>query len=130
MAVKKQLTVFLENKPGQLAKVCKALSKAKVNIIAISVVDSSDTGAVRLLADNSLNARKALSKLKLLIHSKDVVVVTLPNEPGALAKTAEKLYRAGINIDYAYGSAMKGSKEGICVFGVENPKKVDEVLKN
>ena len=129
MAIKKQLTIYLENKPGQLAKACKALGKDKVNILAISVVDTVDTGAVRIVVDNFTKARKALGKLGLVVHGRDVVTATLPHKPGVLGKVAEKLAKAGINIDYAYGSTHKDSKEAVCVFAVSNPKKAEEVLQ-
>lgn len=129
MAIHKQLTIYLENKPGQLAKLCKTIANNKVNITAISVVDTADTGAVRLVVDNIVKTSSALKKLGLLIHLRDVLTVTCPNKPGILAKIAEKLAKAGVNIDYAYGSAGKNSKEAICVFSVPDPKKADKILR-
>ncbi|MBU0533574.1 MAG: ACT domain-containing protein [Candidatus Omnitrophica bacterium] len=125
MPISKQLTVYLENKPGQLAKLCKAI---KVNILAISVVDTADTGAVRLVVDNVAKASAALRKLGLLIHIRDVLIVSCSNKPGVLATVAGKLAKAGINIDYAYGSAQKKGKEAMCVFSVPDPKKAGKIL--
>ncbi len=129
MAIKKQLTIYLENKPGQLAKLCKVMGDDKINIIAISVVDTADTGAVRLIVDNIAKASKALKKLGLLIHIRDVLTVTFPNKPGILAEAAGKLAKAGVNIDYAYGSTHKNSKEAMCVFSVSDLKKAEKILK-
>lgn len=129
MAIHKQLTVYLENKPGQLAKLCKAIANNKVNIMAISVVDTADTGAVRIVVDNLPKANAALKKLGLLIHLRDVLTINCPNKPGILAQIAGKLARSGVNIDYAYGSAGKNSKEAMCVFSVSDPKKADKLLK-
>ncbi len=129
MAIKKQLTIYLENKPGQLAKLCKVMGSGKINIIAISVVDTVDTGAVRIVVDNFEKAKKSLNKLGLLIHSRDVLTVTFPNKPGVLAEVAGRLAKAGVNIDYAYGSTHKNSKEAMCVFSVSDPKKAEKILK-
>ncbi len=128
MAISKQLTVYLENKPGQLAKLCKAIATDKINILAISVVDTADTGAVRLVVDNVVKASKSLKKLNLLVHIREVLIATCHNKLGVLEKIASKLAKAGINIDYAYGSTNKNSKEAMCVFSVSDPKKADKIL--
>ena len=107
MAINKQVTIYLENKPGQLAKLCKAIGKGKINIVAISVVDTVDTGAVRLIVDDISKAKKAFKKLGLLIHIRDVLTANFPNKPGVLAEVAAKLAKSRVNIDYAYGSTHK-----------------------
>lgn len=129
MSINKQLTIYLENKPGQLAKLCKIMGSRKINILAISVVDTVDTGTVRIIVDNFEKAKEALNKLGLLIHTRDVITVTFPNKPGVLAEAAGRLAKAGVNIDYAYGSTHKNSKEAICVFSVSDPKKAEKILK-
>ena len=128
IAIKKQLTVYLENKPGELARVCKVLGRSEVNIVAISVVDTVDTGAVRIVVDNFTRAWKALEELKLLVHGRDVLAATLADEPGVLAEAATKLAEAGINIDYAYGSTHTDSKEAVCVFAVSDPGRAEKLL--
>jgi len=115
-----QLTVCLDNKPGQLARLGAALKKAKVNILAISVVDNTDVGVVRLVVDSSAPARRALARVGLKPTPQAVVVVSLPNEPGALEATAAKLAAAGVNIDYVYGSVTKGAAHGTMVLGVDD----------
>ncbi|MGQ9731837.1 MAG: ACT domain-containing protein [Candidatus Zipacnadales bacterium] len=121
-----QLTVVLENKPGQLAKLGSALKKAKVNILAISVVDSIDTGVVRLIADSVPKATKALAKVGMAPSKQIVLGVTLPNQPGALQATAATLSAAGVNINYVYGSVAKKATEGLIILGVDN---IDAALK-
>lgn len=126
--VKKQFTVCLENKPGQLARLCKALARAKVNILAISVVDSVDSGLVRFVAESAAAARKALAKAKINATTRDVLVVTLANEPGGLAEAAGRLAAAGVNIDYVYASTMRQCEEALCVFAVDDNDKAAKVL--
>ncbi len=128
MSIHKQLTVYLENKPGQLAKLCKAIADSKVNILAISIVDTADTGAIRIVVNNVAKATAALKKLSLLIHIRDVLTINCANKPGILAEVTGKLSRANINIEYAYGSVHENAKEAMCVFSVPDPQKADKIL--
>lgn len=105
MAVKQQISISLENRPGMLAKACAALAKIKINIQAISVVDTADSCVVRLLVDKTVKARQALKKLGLTTTTTPVVVKQLPDEIGALVAAARKLSTGKINIEYVYGSA-------------------------
>jgi len=121
-----QLTVVLENKPGQLAKMAAVLKKAKVNIQGISVVDSVDTGVIRMVVDSPAKARQALARAKITVTQQLVLVADLPNEPGALQGLAAKLSAAGVNINYIYGSVTKKGSEGLLVLGVD---KLGQALK-
>lgn len=129
MAVTKQFSVSLANKPGQLAKLCRTLAKGKVNIKAISVVESADCGLVRFIPGCGGAAKKALKGAKIDAVVSEVVAVRLPNKPGVLAKTAAKMAKAGVNISYVYGSTNPDSKKALCVFGVDNVKKAAKVLR-
>jgi hypothetical protein len=121
------LSVTLENKPGQLAKVGAALARAEVNIKAISVVDSTEVGIVRAVVSSAAKARAALKKAGLSVVQSPVLVVTLPNEPGALAGAAKKLAAAKVNIEYAYGSAAKAGKASTIVLGVSDVARAEKV---
>jgi hypothetical protein len=128
VAIKKQLSINLENKPGQLARLCAMLARAKVNIVALSVAENADSGQVRVVADKAAAARKALGKAKMTATVRDVVVVRLTNEPGALALAARKLAQAKVNIDYVYGSAERRGTAATCVFAVGDTAKAAKVL--
>jgi hypothetical protein len=121
-----QLTVCLENKPGQLAKMAAVLKKAQVNILAISVVDSVDTGVVRLVVDSPAKARQALARAKMTATQQLVLLVSLPNEPGALQEVSRKLSAEGVNINYVYGSVTRNAIEGLLVMNVD---KLAQALK-
>jgi len=121
-----QLTVVLENKPGQLAKLAAALKKAGVNIQAISVVDSVDTGVIRMVVDSPAKARQALTRAKITVTQQLVLIASLPNEPGALQSFAARLSAAGVNINYVYGSVTQTGAEGLIVLGVD---KLGQALK-
>ena len=118
-----QLTVCLENKPGQVAKVGEVLRRAKVNVLAVTVVDNTDTGVVRLVTDNSAKAARALTRAGLKPTRQSVLVLDLPNKPGALGAASARMAKAGVNINYVYGSVVKGAASGTLVFGVDKLQK-------
>ena len=114
-----QVTVVLENKPGQLARMAAALKKAAVSILAISVVDSVDTGVIRMVVDSPAKAKQALARAKITATQQLVLVVDLANTPGALQELSAKLSAAGVNINYVYGSVTRKGSEGLLVLGVD-----------
>jgi hypothetical protein len=120
MARGTQLSVTMENKPGQLAKLGGVLARAKVNIDAVSVLDSSEVGVVRLVTSANAKARAALKKAGMNVVQQPVLVVKLPNEPGALGAAARKLAAAKVNIEYVYGSAAGAGKPSKIVIGVSD----------
>src|SRR3989338_10920154 len=93
----KQLSIFLENRPGGLAKICGTLAEAGVNIMALSIHDTVDHAIVRLLADRPVKALLLLEQHGLYILETDVIVMELDNRPGALAAAARQLAHADIN---------------------------------
>jgi hypothetical protein len=94
--------VFLVNKPGVLAQVTRALANEKINIVAMTLVDSQEHGVLRLVAENSRATASVLARLNLPMTETEVLCVDLPNEPGALAEVATVLGQNHININYAY----------------------------
>lgn len=122
-----QLSVTMANKPGQLAKVGAALARAKVNIEAISVVDSAEVGVVRMLTSSAAKAKAALKKMGLEAVQQPVLVLKLANEPGALSQVAKKLAAAKINIEYVYGSAAGKGELSTIVLGVSDVAKAVKV---
>jgi hypothetical protein len=120
MEVCEQLSIFLENKPGVLARVCAALSEAGVNLRAMSVSDTVDHAVVRLIPADARAAREILERGGALVVETDVLCLRIPDRPGALADLARKLAEAEINIEYAYGSAGTGAPEGLLVLRVDD----------
>lgn len=129
MAVKKQISVALENKVGRLANLCSLLAREKVNITAISVANIVDQGIVHIVVDKTDRALKVLKRARFPIIQSSVVVKQLPDKPGVLAQASRKLAQAKINIDYVYGSAGSGIKEATIVFRVSDPAKADRLLR-
>jgi hypothetical protein len=132
MQTAKQLSVSLVNKPGRLAAMLTALSKDKVNFRALSVMDSGDRGTVRFVpsAEQFAAATEVLDRLNVRYEATDVLLVEVPNQPGAFRKICERLAADHLNIDYAYASfAERGAKGGgLAVFKVNNLLKAQKVL--
>ena len=113
--IRKQLTISLQNKPGTMARVGQALAKAGVNIEALTVVENTEVGMVRVLVSDIEAARKVLDPMGIFCVVENVCVLTLANQPGALATLAAKVAREGINVNYMYGSAGGGPLPGSCL---------------
>lgn len=128
--ITKQLSVFLENRPGVLAKICGILSEAKINVLALSVHDTIDHAITRLVVDQYIKALLLLEQQGLYIREQDVVLVSLDNHPGELAKLAQKLARADINIEYAYCTAIDQQGEGCLVLKTDAPERTLELLRD
>ena len=129
MEIAKQVTAFLENKPGRLANICSALGREKVNIQGLTVMDSKKHSVLRLVTDDIAKTKVVLTSLGTPFQENEVMVVEMDNRPGALARVCEKLAEDHVNIDYAYCSA--GGKSGtIGIFKVSNMIKASHALAN
>lgn len=129
MAVKKQFSVALPNRPGQLAKLTRVLARGKVNLLAVNAPESLEFGPIRLLVDDAAKAREVLKKGAFEFTTTDVVVVELPNEPGALSEATRRLAQAGLSIEYAYATASRKAGTALCIFRVDDAKQADTLLK-
>ncbi len=123
----KQFTVCLPNKPGAGAKFLSALGKT--NLMAVSVVDSIDCSTIRLVPSNATQAAKALAKARICATTQPVLVVDLPNLPGALLRICRKLARAKVNIEYFYASAGPKTVDAPVVLRVSSIAKAMQALK-
>jgi len=110
MYIEKQFSIFMVNKPGVLARVLGEFAQVRINIIAMTMMDSMEHGVMRVVFSEPDKARKVLDKLNMPYNETDVLCITLTNESGALASVAEKLAKSHINISYAYCTA--GAKGG------------------
>jgi hypothetical protein len=124
-----QFSVFLVNKPGVLAQVTGALAEAKINLLAMTLVDSQEHGVLRLVTENIAAARELLQKLNLPMTETEVICVDLPNKPGALADVATLLGQNHININYAYVTSGAPGGRTTGIFKVADQAKAQHVLK-
>jgi hypothetical protein len=128
MQTTKQITVFLENKPGRLANVLAALAEEKVNITALSVMDKHEHSVLRLTTDDPVKTSQVIQKLNTPFTEAEVLIVELKNQPGALSHVCEVLAKEHINIDYAYCSSGGRNGKVVGIFRVSNADKAMRVL--
>ena len=126
--IQKQLTVFLENRPGNLARVCSILSEARINILALSIHDTVDNAVVRFLVDNPTKALLLLEEEELYVMEQNVIVLEVLNQKGELARICQTLAQADINISYAYCTARPDQHSGCLVLKTDNPERALEIL--
>src|ERR1700730_1333752 len=100
MQITKQLAIFLDNRPGMLARVCDALSEAKVNIFAITTSDTVDHSVIRMVVSDTRKAMGVFEEHGTLVVEDDVLLLEGDNKAGSLARIAHKLADAKINIEY------------------------------
>jgi hypothetical protein len=124
-----QFSVFLVNKPGVLAQVTRALAEARVNVIAMTLVDSQEHGVLRLVATKADSARDVLRKVNLPMTETEVIGVELSNNPGALADVATLLGQNHININYAYCTSGAPGGRTTGIFKVADPNKAQRLLQ-
>jgi len=130
MQIAKQLALFLENRPGTLARVCDALSAAKINIHAISTSDTVDHIVVRLVVSDPARALVVFEEHGTLVVEHDVLLITGDNKPGSLAALARKLADGKINIEYAYCATPPEAKKGSLILRVSDAKKAMKLLNS
>ncbi len=128
MHVTKQLAIFLENRPGMLARVCDTLAENKINIYAISTSDTVDHSVIRMVVSDYRKALHVFEEHGALVVEDDVLLIEGDNKPGSLAKLAHKLARAKINIEYAYCATPPEAKKGLLILRVADAKKALKVL--
>ena len=124
-----QFSVFLVNKPGVLAQVTRALAEAKLNLVAMTLVDSQEHGVLRMVLENEPEARRVLQKLNLPMTETEVICIELSNRPGALADVATLLGENHININYAYVTSGAPGGRTTGVFKVADLNKARHVLE-
>jgi len=130
MYVETQFSIFLVNKPGVLAGVTGSLAKTRVNLVALTLMDSMEHGVLRVVTNDAEKTRDVLGKTHDRWTETDVLVMELSNEPGAFANVAEALAKAHINISYAYCTGGAKGGRTTAVFKVADLKKAMKVLGN
>ena len=127
--VEKQFSIFLVNKPGVLAQVTGALAAAKINMIALTLMDASEHGVLRVVCEDSDKTREVLRQIHDHFTETDVLVMELINKPGAFASAVGKLAAAHINVNYAYCTGGARGGKTTAVFKVADLKKALRVLQ-
>jgi hypothetical protein len=120
MAIRTELNLRLPNSPGALAGVCGLLSDERVNIVSMAL---DGTGGLRLVVDNPVHAAGVLREHHHQVAERDVILMSVPNAPGALAPALRLISDAGVNVEYAYGGGSEGSPTASIVVGVDDAQR-------
>ena len=123
----KQLSVFLENREGRLDEVLKTLGANDVNIVALSLADTSDYGMLRMIVSDPQKGKAVLKEAGITSMLTDVVALRVPHATGSLSKAMHAIVEAEINIEYMY--AFANGADASAVLKSDAPEKVAEVLK-
>jgi hypothetical protein len=124
----KQISLFLENKKGRLWEAMDVLAKAKINIRALSIADTSDFGILRLIVPDPEKAKKALTKSNFTVRENDVIAVEVSDTPGGLAGVLKILTDADINVEYMYAFVEKSGKKAVVVLRTDSISKGKKAL--
>ncbi len=124
-----QLSVFLENKPGQLRTACEVLTKARINLVTLSLADTAQFGILRLIIQDWQKAKTVLEKAGCVVKVTEVLAIEVADRPGGLAQILEIVDGAGLNIEYMYAFAEKRGDRALLVFRFTDPDAALQVLK-
>ena len=122
-----QLSVFLENREGRLDEVLKVLAQEDVNIVALSLADTSDYGMLRMIVSDPHRGRMALKNAGITAMLTDVVALRVPHATGSLCKAMHQLVEGEVNIEYMY--AFANGSDAAAVLKSDDPARVVDILK-
>lgn len=125
----KQLSIFVENKPGRLESIIDTLGKNEINIRALSIADTTDFGILRLIVSDVDKAKAVLETEGVISKPTDVVAVFLDDRSGGLAKVLSVLTQSGLNIEYMYAFLTKTEGKALMVLKADDEEMTLEVLK-
>jgi hypothetical protein len=123
----KQISIFIDNRPGSLASVIDLLGEYGLNMTALSLSEGLELGYLRIIVEQHAEAVKVLRAKKHLVIERDVLLLEVANEPGGMASAIDRLARGGVNVEYAYsGNSFSNSHSLIVVrvLDVANARKV------
>ena len=125
----KQLSIFVENKPGRLATITNILKENDIDIRALSVADTRDFGIMRLIVDNPEKAEKVFKEAGCTVSLTNVIAIGIEDRPGGLAEAMDVLYANNISVEYMYAFISKTDNTAFVILRVENNEKAFEALK-
>lgn len=123
MAKTKQFTIIVDNQPGAVARIAKALGDSKVNILSLLGTSQGAGGTVQLVAEDAKKAKRALDAAHISHQETPAEQYELPNKAGALAQCLASLEKKGVNLNSIHATAAKGGKKAVVVYTVESAAK-------
>ncbi len=128
--VQRQITVAIENQPGRLAAISRALAGRGINIKDLSILDTVEQGVIRLVASDAAACKMVLQEQGFHPVEAEVLILDLSDTPGRLAVLSEALANGGVNIDYAYGSEDPAEQRMRIVMKASPMARACEVIKS
>jgi hypothetical protein len=125
----KQISVFLENRPGSLAEVTRYLADRSLNLRALSITESRDFGTIRIITSDQEACAAALREGGYAYSEVDVLAAVIPDRPGGMAEVAEIIAGENINIDYGYAMVEKRDGSVVVVVRVDDPYRASVALR-
>lgn len=126
----KQLSIFVENKPGRAYAVVDTLSKNNINISALSISESSEYGIMRVISDDPENAKVLLRNSGVMVKITDVIAIPMGHKPGELSKLLKILTDADISVEYMYAFVNKANNGAVLITKTDDNEKAVETLKS
>jgi len=127
----KQLTIFVENRAGRLKAVSENLTRSHIDIRAFTIQDRGDYGLLKLIVDQPAKAHLALADLGCACALKDILAISVPDQPGNFHRLTSALAEHDINVVDAYGFVLQPHNTGVCCMEVDQPQlaKAEEIIK-
>ena len=123
----KQLTVFIENRTGRLSEVLNVLKENGVNILSLSLADTTEYGLLRLIVDNAPLGKEKLSENGFSSLLSNVSIIKIPHKAGSLQGLLKVIDDNGVNIEYMYGLSIEAD-DAYIVLKASNAEKIDAIL--
>ena len=123
----KQLTVFIENRTGRLSEVLGVLKNNGVNILSLSLADTTEFGLLRLIVDDPAKGKEKLNENGFSSLLSDVSIIKITHKVGSLQELLKAIDEGGVNIEYMYGLSIE-AEEAYVVLKASNVQKVDAIL--
>lgn len=126
----KQLSVFVENRPGSLMKVTSALTEEGINIRAVASFDTPEFGILRMVVDKPREAKEALTKRGFVVRIHDVIAVELIDKQGNLNQMLSILASGNINVNYIYSFVIREGQAPVMVFNTNDFEEAAQILEH
>ena len=125
-----QLSAFVANKPGHLQRVLKVLADENINIITLTIAETSDFGILRMIVNDPEKGYRVLRENNITCSTTDVLALEIDDTPGSLYKALDAFAQMNLNIEYMYAFTEKRDDKAVLIFRFEDPDAAIEALKD
>jgi hypothetical protein len=125
----RQISVFLENRPGRLSALCRTLADAGVNLSTLTLAETGEFGLLRLVTADPAKAKKVIEQAGYATTATEVVALQVPDRPGGLASVLQVLEAQNISVEYMYAFAMRAGGDAVMVFRFDDMDRALAVLQ-